>query len=146
MINITIDLDNLDKSIEELKTLSDQVRDFSSDLAMDYRSKVGYSDVSVHHGGNVQIIEASGDQIAFEEWGAGYDATYEHGFTDLGGDQFESKPGIWSESHQQTFQHHQASGKQPSTYRYNKMPKHRMESTARRIQSEITQKARDYFK
>jgi hypothetical protein len=35
MINITIDLDNLDKSIEEIKTLSDQVRDFSSDLAMD---------------------------------------------------------------------------------------------------------------
>ena len=146
MNTIKIDLDNLDTSIKELETLCSKVRDFPSDLALDYRAQVGYSDVSVYHGAASQIINASGDQIAFEEWGAGYDATYEHGFTDLGGDQFESKPGIWSESHERTFQHHQASGKQPSTYRYNKMPKHRMESTARRIQSEIVQKAMEYFR
>lgn len=145
-MNIKISLDNLDNAIKQLETLQGKVRDFSSDLAMDYRSQVGYSDVTVHHGGNSQIIEASGDQIAFEEWGAGYDATYENGFTDLGGDQFESKPGIWSESHEKTFQRHQESGKQPSTYRYNRLPRHRMESTARRIQGEIVQKARDYFK
>ena len=144
-MNIKISLDNLDDAIKQVETLRDRVRDFPSDLAMDYRSQVGYSDVSVQHGANSQIINASGDQIAFEEWGAGYEASYEHGFMDLGGDQFESMPGIWSANHARTFQIHVASGKQPSTYRYNKMPRHRMESVARRIRSEIVQKARMYF-
>lgn len=148
-MNIKISLDNLDSAIKQVESLITKVENFTGDVATEERDKVGYSAVSVVHAGNNHTIIAQGsdgEDIAFVEWGAGYDASYVHGFTDMGGDIFESEPGVWSESHEKTFQRHQESGKQPSTYRYNRLPRHRMESTARRIQGEIVQKAREYFR
>ncbi len=147
-MKIKITLDNLDDAIKQIEALQTKVENFTADLATEERDKVGYSAVSVAHAGESHTIMAhgsDGEDIAFVEWGAGYDASYEHGFTELGGDVFESKPGIWSESHERTFQKHLESGKQPSTYRYNRLPRHRMESTARRIHAEVVQKARNYF-
>jgi len=145
-MNIKITLDNLDSAIKQIEELRSKVRDLSADLAEDYRTQVGYDDVSIHHGGSNATIVASGEQIAFEEWGAGYTADYNSGYEHMGGDSFFTYPGVWSESHERTFQHHQESGKDPSTYHYNKEPKHYMENTARRIQTEIDQKVRERFK
>ena len=145
-MNIKINLDNLDSAIKQLEELRSKVRDFAADLAEEYRTQVGYENVSVKHGGSNATIVASGEQIAFEEWGSGYTADYNSGFEHLGGDPFLTYPGIWSASHERTFQHHQKSGKDPSTYRYNKEPKHYMENTANKIHAEIEKKAREHFK
>lgn len=148
-MNIKIDLNNLDDAIKQIEDFKTRVENFTADIATEARDKVGYSKMSVVHEGGTHTIIASGsdgDDIAFAEWGAGYTADMNEGFEQLGGDPFVTYPGAWSESHERTFQHHQASGKDPSTYRYNRRPLRRMEKTAVNIHYNITQKARDYFK
>lgn len=145
-MNITIDLENLDDAIKQIEDLEMRVERFTADVATDARDKVGYTSMSVVHAENTHTIVASGDEIAFEEWGAGYPADMNVGFEQLGGDSFLTHPGIWSESHARTFQHHMQSGDPPSTYRYNRKPLRRMEKTAVDIHYNIAQKAREYFR
>ena len=145
-MNIKIDLNNLDNAIKQIKDLQTKVENFTADIATEARDKVGYTKMSVVHDGDVHTVIATGDEIAFAEWGAGYMADTNEGFEQLGGDTFQTYPGVWSESHERTFQHHQASGKDPSTYRYNRRPLRRMEKTAVDIHYNIVQKAREYFR
>ena len=145
-MKIKITLDNLNDAIKQIEALKTKVENFTADLAEDAKSGIGYSSVSVNHSGENHSIIAEDDNIAFAEFGAGYMADTVDGFSRLGGDDFVSYPGIWSESHGRTFQHHQASGKDPSTYKYNRRPLRYMESTALRLHQSIEQKAREYFK
>ena len=145
-MNIKIDLNNLDDAIKQIEDLEIRVENFTASIATEARDKVGYASMSVVHAGNSHTVIATGDEIAFAEWGAGYTADITEGFEQLGGDPFVTYPGVWSESHERTFQHHQASGKDPSTYRYNRRPLRRMEKTAVDIHYNIAQKAREYFR
>lgn len=144
-MNIKINLDNLDDAIKQIEALQTKVENFTADLATETRDKIGYASMSVVHAGNSHTIIASGDEIAFAEWGAGYTADMNEGFEQLGGDPFVTYPGVWSETHARTFQRHQASGKDPSTYKYNRRPLRRMEKAAVNIHYNIVQKAREYF-
>lgn len=146
-MNITIDLNNLDEGIKQVEDLIKKIEFFTADLAEETRSSVGYDNVSVHHNGEgSHTVIASGDQIAFAEWGAGYVADYVSGFQHLGGDAFLTYPGVWSKDHKRTFQFHRMSGKSPETYKYNREPLRKMETAAIRLQSTAAQRAKEYFK
>lgn len=146
-MNITISLDNLDSAIKQIEELQSKLESFTAELADETKVGIAYPGVSVNHNGSgSHTIIAEDDNIAFMEFGAGYVADYEEGFQEFGGDNFHTEPGIWSESHRRTFQHHQASGKAPSTYRYNRVPQNRMQRTAMRLIDTTPQKAKDYFK
>ena len=146
-MNIRINLDNLEQGVKDLERLISKLEYFTADVAEEARMGVGYNDVSVHHNGSgSHTIIASGNQIAFEEFGAGYVADYESGFHEWGGEDFHTEPGVWSETHERTFQNHMESGKPPSTYRYNRIPQNRMQRTAQRLHSDTAQKASEYFK
>ena len=141
-----LDSNSIDKAIAQLEELQKKVSFFTSDVAEEAKLNVGYSGTSVvHHGSGRHTIVASGEDIAFREFGAGYVADYEVGFQEWGGETFHSEPGIWSESHARTFQTHQQSGAAPSTYRYNKVPENRMQRTAQDLHANTAQKAKGYF-
>lgn len=140
-------LGSLDDAIRQLEDLKTKLRDFSADFAEENRMNVGYANVSVHHNGqHSHTIIASGDQIAFEEWGAGFTADVNSGFGDLGGDTFFTEPGVWSKDHAQTFQRWVEANKEPSAYRFNRQPLRRMETTARNMRNDVFRFAEERFK
>lgn len=149
-MNIKINLDNLDDAIQQIAKLETQMQSFTVDVTEEARLGVSYPNVSVkHNGSGSHTIIAEGwqeNEIAFLEFGAGYVADTKDGFPEFGGDEFHTEPGIWSASHMQTFQKHQASGKAPSTYRYNRVPQNKMQRAAQKLVSNTAQKAREYFK
>lgn len=144
-MNLTITLDNLDESIRKLKELAELIRQFPKDVAIESMDSIGYSDTGVSYGEGENIVYASGKEIAFEEFGAGYwaDTT---SLTLSDGGNIATYPGAWSEDHARTFQRHRESGEPTTSYKYNKLPQHKMQREAERLRNNTEQKAREYFK
>lgn len=127
----------IDEAIAYLEQLEQKLLDFPTQVAMDSVNRIDYPNVMADTTaqGTTRIV-AMGDQIAFEEFGAGFEAdTFDY-------DAFHTEPGIWSEDHARTFQNYNG---EPENYRYNRTPKHALRDEAKRLPDEIMNKAREVF-
>ncbi len=135
-MTLEITLDNLKESVKALRNLAKQIEQFPHDVAMESASNVGYSNVNVEQTDSANIVTASGNQIAFEEFGAGFVAEV----ADIG--DFHTEPGIWSEDHAKTYQNWKGD---MEDYPYNRQPKMEMQKEAERLRNETENKAKGYL-
>ena len=142
-MNLTITMDNLDEAIRKLGELAEQLEEFPKDVARESMDRIGYSNTGVSYGDGENRVYASGDGIAFAEWGAGYYA--DTTTIEVDGIGIPSYPGVWSDDHGNTFLPHLYSGKPQETYKYNRAPQHKMQDEAERLRVDTEQKAKDYF-
>lgn len=139
-MKIEVTWDNLDESIKQLKELAEKIKQFPKDVAQESMSHIGYSGTGVSYSEGENKVFASGDQIAFAEFGAGFYA--DTTTLKVDGQSMESYPGVWSEDHAQTFQNYSGD---PSSYKYNRQPQHQMQNEVERLRSNTEQKAKDFF-
>lgn len=127
----------IEEAIAYLEHLEQKLLDFPVQVAMDSVNRIEYPNVMADTTaqGTTRIV-AMGDQIAFEEFGAGFEAdTFMH-------EDFRTRMGVWSYDHAQTFQKYDG---EPMNYRYNRTPKRYLRNEAERLPSEIMDKAREVF-
>lgn len=141
-MKIKISLDNLDTAIKQLEALEEKIRQFPGEVARESARRTGYKlAVADIQDGRSRVI-ASSPQIAFEEFGAGFDAQT----VDIGS--FHTEPGSYSRDPvlgKGTFDQWIASGKPPEQYPYNRTPQKGMQKEAKRLISETKGKAERYF-
>lgn len=126
----------VEEAIKYLEELAVKLESFPSAVGFDSMMRIPYPHTTSESGHGVTRIVSSGRGIAFEEFGAGFDADT---YTDEG---FYTEPGIWSQDHKQTFQNW---NRDPSMYPYNVTPTRYMRTEAERLPSAIIEKAREYF-
>ena len=139
-MTINITWGNLDEAIKQLRELAKKIEQFPKDVAQESMSHINYSGTGVSYSEGENKVFASGDQIAFAEFGAGYYADVTT--LNVNGQSMESYPGVWSEDHAQTFQYYSGD---PNSYKYNRVPQHQMQNEVERLRSDTEQKAKDYF-
>ena len=143
-MKLEITWDNLNTAIEQLKELAEKIKQFPKDVAQESMSHISYSGTGVSYSEGENKVFASGSQVAFMEYGTGFDAD----FTTLtldNGQKLPSYPGVWSDDHANTFLNHLYSNKPQESYPYNREGEHQMEKEVERLRSNTEAKAKDYF-
>ena len=139
-MKLEITWDNLDTAIEQLKELAEKIKQFPKDVAQESMSHINYSGTGVSYSEGENKVFASGEGIAFQEYGAGFYADVTS--INVDGMNMSSYPGVWSEDHQNTFATWQG---QDWAYPYNNQPTHHMQNEAERLRRDTESKAKDYF-
>lgn len=123
-----------------------RLEDFPMRVTVSSASRVGYSHMGGTHNPaeGVSKVIAGGDQVAFQEFGAGFTAdttvleTSESGYK-------PSYPGVWSADHARTFQRYRENGGSMLAYPYNRLPEHRMTREAEKLDEYICEEAERWF-
>ena len=137
-MKLKITLDNLDEAIQKLEEFAQELQDFPFSVASESVANIKYPMVTMDSGNGVSHIIATGRGIAFQEYGAGFEAE-----TGKIGD-LDTYPGVWSESPKGKGTFATWSGT-PSEYPYNVTPKDYMQNEVQRLIKETPGKARRYF-
>lgn len=139
---ITISLDNLDEALRQVTELQEKVREFPHEVAQESADNIRYDKASTYmiSTDGEHKVRVRGDQLAFQEYGAGFTADY-----DMIGN-IPTYPGVYSEDHKETFQKHLAQGKAPGTYRYNRTAQRKMRNEVERLRRNTESKAQGYFR
>lgn len=146
MMKLELNIENIDDAIAQIEKLEDRIENFPMRVIVSSSSRVGYAHMGGTHNpkDGVSKVIAGGDQIAFQEFGAGFTAdttvleTSESGYK-------VSYPGVWSKEHAGTFQRYRESGNPPLAYPYNRLPEHRMTREAERLDESICEEAERWF-
>lgn len=139
-MKLEVTWDNLDEAINMLKELAEKIRQFPKDVASESTSHIPYNGTGVSYSEGKNTVFATGEGIAFQEYGSGFYADVTTIRVD--GKNMPSYPGVWSEDHQNTFATWQG---HDWAYPYNNQPTHYMQDEAERLRRDTEQKAKDYF-
>ncbi len=140
-MTIDITLDNLDTAIKQLEELAEKIEQFPEDVATESWNRIPYADTGISRSEGQHTVFASGEGIAFQEFGSGFYAQVTS--ININGSDAPSYPGVWSEDHKNTFATWQG---HDWAYPYNNQPTRYMQDEAERLRRETELKAKDYFK
>ena len=141
-MKLTINLDNLDEAIRQLEELEWKLREFPHDVAKESADNIRYKNATtyvVSMDGENQI-RVNGDQVAFQEYGAGFEADFDH----IGN--IPTYPGVWSDDHEGTFKKWLYYNHPEENYKYNRTPQRKIRTEVERLKSQTESKAEGYFK
>ena len=139
-MKLVITWDNLDDAINQLKELAEKIRQFPNDVAQESSDRIPYSGTGVSYSEGENHVYASGEGIAFQEYGSGFYADVTS--INIDGKNMPSYPGVWSEDHKNTFATWQG---HDWAYPYNNQPTHYMQDEVERLRRDTEPKAKDYF-